>query len=430
MRIARRLLTAAPLLLASCSPFPEGADDVDAREIGASDNLAHVAAALGDEGMTVYDLVHAGAELKLSERPDPTGLLDATAALDDERPAEGGTTLSVLSQNVGLLDAKIFFFFDYKRTPLLAERRDELFDVFVRDEPDVALFQEVWIGEDVERFVDAARERGYLVSVGERFFHDDGLLLAVKESIVKDGAFVDEGRGTYEHQDGLEYFPGPGIKRGYQWVRFEHVDAGEIVVFNTHMQAFAEQWANRARQARELGLAVQREAGSALAIVGGDLNSGPYYAHDERTLPDGTTQDVWFENAIAYAVLLEYGGLVDAAVMGRPVDDAAVDVRLGDTVVNDPETSVEVPGGVEGWCDQTPHLAFTASDCNSLYFAQYAGTEPPARLDHVHLRDPDGRARALSSTIVFTEKETFDGDVETEPSDHYGVLVELMIDGG
>jgi endonuclease/exonuclease/phosphatase family metal-dependent hydrolase len=418
------------LVLASCAPFPEGSSVLDALPIAELPHLAHVAEALAgdDERLTAYELVQSGA-LDFDVAPDPTDLLRGMNALDDPRPATGGTPLRVLTQNVALLDANVFWFVDYARTPLLDERREALFDTFTRDAPDVVMFQEVWLPEDVERFAAAASDAGYLTSVGERGWHDDGLLIAVKESIVDGGAFTATGHQAYEAQDGLEFFPGPGVKRGYQWVKFDHVDAGPMVVFNTHMQAFADQWSNRNKQARELGIVIERETDEgALAFVGGDMNAGPYYARDAWRLPDGAQETVWFANAVSYPLLLQYGGLVDLAIMGRAARDADADVVLGDTVVNDPETALQIPHAVDGWCDDTPLVTFTAWDCNTLYFQQYGGTEPPARLDHVLARDPEGRVRANASSLAFTEQETF-GDVDTEPSDHYGVLVDLVIDG-
>ena len=69
---------------------------------------------------------------------------------------------------------------------------------------------------------------------------------------------------------------------------------------------------------------------------------------------------------------------------------------------------------------------FTATDCNSLYMKQYAGTEPPARLDHLLAHDPGGRIHALSTSVVLTEPEAVDvGGCKVELSDHYGLLVDV-----
>lgn len=423
------VLTAA--LAAGCvDPLALGQSEVDATRLADSDNLAHLAAALDDGELTVQELLERGESLTVSSAPDPTQPLLDTAALDDDRPTTGGVPLRVMTQNVALLDANIFWFIDYAQTPLLDERRDELPGVFLDAEPDILFLQEVWLGEDVDRFAAAAEERGYEAVTGSRQGYNDGLMLLIRSTLLEEGSEVESGLQAYQVQDGLEEFPGPGIKRGYQWARFTHPQLGPIVVFNTHMQAFPAMWLNRLKQARELGIAIEREAtGGELVLVGGDLNAGPYYRDAKWESPDGTVEDSWWSNAFSYPMLLEYGGLTDLAVMGRPLEDAASDVTLGDTVVNDAALALEIPGAREGFCEETPHTTFTASDCNTLYFQQYGGTEYPARLDHLHVRDPEGRVRVLSTELRFTEVSSFDG-VETEPSDHYGVSVDLMIDGG
>jgi endonuclease/exonuclease/phosphatase family metal-dependent hydrolase len=197
------------------------------------------------------------------------------------------------------------------------------------------------------------------------------------------------------------------------------------------MQAFAENWLGRVKQSRELGIAMRAAVSSDetkkdLILAGGDFNAGPYYKNSTWKLPDGSEQDIWLHNAISYPVLLAYGELVDLAIMGRPEDDALADVVLGNTVINDPEKALDVPGAAEDWCASTPHTTFTATDCNSLYFEQYAGTEFPARLDHLFARDPDDRIVVTSSALTFTAKELFD-DKEVEPSDHYAVVVEMLV---
>jgi len=61
-----------------------------------------------------------------------------------------------------------------------------------------------------------------------------------------------------------------------------------------------------------------------------------------------------------------------------------------------------------------------------LYFTQYGGTEFPARLDQVFARDTDERVVVARSRIDFTEQLRF-GDTLVEPSDHYAVIVELVV---
>ncbi|MCC7112521.1 MAG: hypothetical protein IT382_24730 [Deltaproteobacteria bacterium] len=422
-------VTAAQFLAtAACMPaelFPLGSDDKD--EVSLADTPAsHLLDALGESELSLGELVgRAPEDFHFDAAPDPTALLTSTQALDDARDPTGTVPVTVLSYNVALLDAAIFWVIPYKRTPTLVERRAVMPGIVFGSGADVIGLQEVWKQEDVDAFANAAPDAGYRAFVHERNEGNDGIMVLLREDKIDGDAELVE-HHVYQSQDGLEYFPGPGIRRGWMEVAFQHVDAGPVRVFNTQMQAFPENWMGRVTQGRELGIAARtHSAEEELVLVTGDLNAGPYYPDTNWQPPEGDTQTEWFHNAMSYPLLLAYGDLVDAAVMGRPAELAASDVTLGDTVVNNADTSTTIPGAEEGWCDATPNHTFTATDCNELYFRQYAGTEYPARLDHVHVRDrPD--LVVSSSRVVFTEQQRFT-DVDIEPSDHYGVLVELRV---
>lgn len=427
-RLLKRLSPWLLLGAAACAdPLALGTRELDARRLSESNNLNHLFRALGED-LTLRGLFERGDGADPLRAPDPTSLLERTSTRDDARAGVPGVRVSVLSQNVALLDAKLLGFIDYARTPLLDERREALPAVFLEGAPKIVLLQEVWLPEDVDGFQAAAEARGYLAFPGSREGHNDGLMTLIHGSLVEDESAMESGVVAYQAQDGLEHFPGPGIKRGYQWVRFSAPQLGTLVVFNTHMQAFPGSWKQRLSQARELGLAVLAKAGDeALAFVGGDLNAGPYYKKKKWALPDGSVDGDWWQNAFSYPVLLEYGGLEDLFIMGKPLAEAARDVTLGDTVVNDPARALEVPGAEEGFCEGTPHTTFTVSDCNALYFAQYGGTEYPARIDHVLVRDVSQRVFVERSAVVFAEPLDFGGQT-SEPSDHYGVRVDLVIE--
>ena len=100
----------------------------------------------------------------------------------------------------------------------------------------------------------------------------------------------------------------------------------------------------------------------------------------------------------------------------------------GQAVVNNPEQSIDVPGGEADWCDSHNAVNFTASDCNALHFEQYGGTEFPSRMDHLFVRDTANKVFVTKSEIAFTERRTF-GDLEeaTEPSDHLGVAAWVTV---
>jgi endonuclease/exonuclease/phosphatase family metal-dependent hydrolase len=438
----RRLLSLPALALASLPTLGVvacdygavglGGDEADDFVVADAAATAHIGAALdGGASLTFRQLIEQGDGLVFNSAPDPSALLSSTNALDDTRARAGRRPLSMMTYNVALLDVNIFGVVPYAETPDLERRRDVIAGLIFDRGVDVVMLQEVWLAEDVEEFTRTAEDFGYRAFAQERTGHNDGLMTFIRKAIVQPGAEYEFHYDAYGSQSATEYFPGPGIQRGWNSVRFIHRELGPIHVFNTHMQAFAENWLGRVKQARELGI-VMRDAVASdetkndLVFAGGDFNAGPYYKNSNWKLPDGSEQTFWLHNAISYPVLLAYGELVDLAIMGRPAEDALADVVLGNTVINDPAKAADVPGAAEEWCASTPHTTFTASDCNSLYFAQYAGTEFPARLDHLLARDPDERIVVTSSALTFTDKQRF-GDKEVEPSDHYAVVVEMLV---
>ncbi len=409
-------------------PVALGGDDTDAFKIADTAALAHIASALDGGGeLTMQNLIERGDGLTFTGTPNPSTFLQSMNTVDDARNRQGRAPVSVLTYNVALLDVEIFGVIPYAESPDLDARRGSLPGIIFDSGADIIMCQEVWLDRDVEHFSRQAVVRGYRPFVHDRRGHNDGLITFVREAIIAGGSQTELDFSSYGSQVGTEYFPGPGIARGWMSVRFVHAGAGHITAFNTHMQAYPENWLGRLKQARELGIvARQHEEGTGdVVFVAGDLNSGPYYRVAEWTLPDGSVADRWLHNAIAYPALLTYGGLIDAAIMGRSAGDAIADVTLGDTVINDAATALEIPGAQAGWCDRTPATTFTATDCNSLYFDQYAGTEYPARLDHIFVSEGE-RVIVTNSRVVFTDTRSF-GGVVREPSDHYGVRIDVLI---
>jgi endonuclease/exonuclease/phosphatase family metal-dependent hydrolase len=404
---------------------PSVGDDAQDKAALKDTSLAYIGDAIGDSKFTLEALFVLD-DIPFVAAPDPSALLTRMNTLDDARPTTDKAKLSVLTYNVGLLDVEIFGFIDYARTPTLDERRAEMPGLLFGLGVDVLSLQEVWEEQDVALFQEQAPGAGYLAFVEDRDEYNSGTIVFVKKDLVKTGTTPTVTAVPYSAQVSSEDFPGEGWMRGYTQVRFEHKDVGVVQIFDTHMAAFSDAWKLRMRQSRELGIAVRdTTAATDLVIVTGDLNAGPYYLADEWKAPEDESFAGWFDNAISYALLLQYGGLVDAAIMGRPAGDALADVTLGKTVKNDPAVGVSVPGVDANWCESTPNITFTGSDCNSLYFQQYASTEFPARLDHVHVRDRDDLF-VSSSAIVLTEQLQF-GGVTIEPSDHYGVQVEFKV---
>lgn len=409
-----------------------GGDDTDSFKLADAAATAHFQDALDDgDSLTFQQVFERGDGITFSGKPDPSAFLRATNAVDDDRDRQGRAPLTVLTYNVAMLDVNLFGFVPYAETPELETRRQTSPALIFARDADVVLLQEVWLDEDVEEFLRTGEEFGYRGFVHERSGHNDGLVTFIKESAIAGGTTTALDFAAYGSQNTQEYFPGPGIARGWMSVRFIHAEIGAIRVYNTHMQAFSNNWMGRMKQGREIGIimrTVLEEEGTPddISLIGGDFNAGPYYKSAEWELPDGAKEDRWFHNTFSYSTMLTYGELVDLAIAGRPAEDAIADVTLGDTVVNDAATALQIPGAREGWCSDTPSSTFTATDCNTLYFDQYAGTEFPARLDHIFGHDPDGRIVASSSEIVFVEPAPFGGTV-VEVSDHYGVEVDLLI---
>ncbi|MCA9706690.1 MAG: endonuclease/exonuclease/phosphatase family protein, partial [Myxococcales bacterium] len=338
---------------------------------------------------------------------------------DAQPPLDAFVPLCVLSMNVGLLDR--WYPFAVVRVPQVDTRRERAPLELLADGWDVLLLQEVWERRDVDLFVEQARARGYLHYAGSDEEHEaHGLLILVREALV-DPAGPDERRETtYELQREIEEFPGPGFRRGFLSWRFRHAPTGVVIdLFDDHTTAFPELSAIRDAQARELGLAIREVPDDELVIAAGDFNAAPYYPHDEFGEVDGQRQRGWWRNTQSYALVLHYGELVDTFAAAGQARDVEL---LDDLPPFGPEYARE-PIGDRSRCEALVR-ALTATDCNSLYFEQYAATEYPARLDFVFYRDASGLARVLDSAIEYTEPL---GSESFELSDHYGVGTTLLV---
>jgi hypothetical protein len=418
-----RLGLAVAVLVApwSCA-FPPPLETVAGDDARLADTpaLRHLAEALGPGGArTAGDLLDP-VRLVFARAPDPTPWLEETWALNAGRAREG-TRLSVLTYNVALMDVEVLGV-PFTRSPLLERRQATMPDALMSLHVDLLLLQEVWLDEDVERFRQRAPHHGYRLFVRDRHDHNDGLLVLVREALLDPHTPAVVDGEAFHAQDPVEFFPGPGIRRGWLRVALDLRGLGPLHVITTHMQPGPHQWSARTHQARELGQVVA-ESGRDVVIVGGDLNAGPYYAADTWRLSGGRRVRDWWRNAVSYALLQHHGGMADLFAMGQ----RARDRELGDSVVNDPERATEIPGGSSGWCARTPHVVFTATDCNSLSFRQYAGSGFPARIDHLMARDPRGRLTVLGSGLWLTGLRDLGSDGLAELSDHYAVHVSLLV---
>ena len=115
---------------------------------------------------------------------------------------------------------------------------------------------------------------------------------------------------------------------------------------------------------------------------------------------------------------MHYGEVFDVlAAIG-----AARDVELMDQLPPFGPVYLEEPLGDERRCESLGGV-FTATDCNSLYREQYMGTEYPARLDHMMLRDPSGLVRVDDGGVEYDELQREGWEL----SDHYGIGAVLWV---
>ena len=406
-----------------CVPRGLGDEEKDTRKVGEQPELRHLADALrGGGGFKVMDLFHQR-NLNFKNAPDPSAVLSGYLDANNTRNPAGAQALSVMSFNVALLEAKPFGI-NYAVSPKLEVRRHEMPRLVMGTGNDIILLQEAWHDPDLQRFKDQAPGMGYRLVAQDRGQYTDGLIILVKESILADGSSVEMDNVPYDAQQLQEYWPGPRVKRGYLYAKVQHRTLGTLHLFDTHMQAYPENWMGRMQQARQLGLRVQEVTSDGdVALVAGDMNAGPYYVSDTWRTPDGRPHGDWWRNAISWALLLYYAGGAD--VMSAASE--AQDVFLGRTVVNNWRQSTSVPGASPGWCDATPAVVFTATDCNSLYFRQYAGTEYPARLDHLVLVDRSQRVYVAGAGLEFVAPQQWPDGQSYEVSDHYGMSASLMV---
>ncbi len=416
-------------LLTSCDSRPKGVGEHEKDQIKLSDaiHLAHIHEALnGDDDLTVADLFDPN-KVIFQDAPKPSALLKYHHDENAQRTL-ASETLSFLTYNVALLDAKLFGFIDYSASPHLDERRNELPKIILEKNHDIIVLQEVWLDEDVDRFREKADEAGYFVHTGPRDEYNDGCVTLIRKSIMNAETVSTSGGVAYAERDGLEYWPGPGIKRGFIFLSFDHTSLGTIHVYNTHMMPWWYNWGVRMAEAREVSLHVLDNAKETdLVFLGGDMNAGSYYKDDVWVTGENENNDGWWANTISYTFFTHYGDFIDLLMMGRDEQNINLDISEGDAVVNNAETSLEIPGAATDWCESHSGVNFTASDCNDLYFMQYAGSEFPSRMDHIFVRDTQKRVFVTKSEIIFNERIVF-GDLEAmQPSDHLGVAAWVTV---
>jgi endonuclease/exonuclease/phosphatase family metal-dependent hydrolase len=433
LALALGALLGAPAALACRDPAPPlGAHKKDQALLAGSRELAHLALALrppgaaiggligvDPDGPTVLDLLD-GPPPAFTAAPNPQFLLTVDRSLGEQRAAAAPSAapLRALSYNTGLLDRR--YIGGHVAVPHRTSRREALPKAVLNDGWDVILLQEVWEWEDVARFAAAAEAAGYRWWAGEERRHvQHGVMILVKAALVSGPEERTEGQ--FEVQRRIERWPGPNVRRGWLTWTFTHAPTGRrLRVASSHPQAWPQFWRERSLQARQLGLAVADAPDDVIVLLGADLNAAPYYPHDQFGEVKGKPVDQWWRNAITYPLIRHYGDLLDVAALAAPAGDVTAMAALPAWA---PSWTRQALGGA---CAGVQPGVFSATDCNSLYFASYAGEEYPARLDYLFLRDLQGVVGVHGTGHAYVDPV----DLPTgrhELSDHYGVWAALSI---
>lgn len=379
-------------------------------------HVSHASTALGED---VESLLSRPREA-VTRPPDPSGRMEAQRAAHLALPdLASSVELSVLTYNLGLMDFQVLGY--PVQSPALEARRAATPGQVFALGHDVLLLQEVWRWQDVDALARMAHANGYVIWPGTPERHEEhGLVIAVRAERIGGDTELDEGR--FNAQQKVERWPGPGVRRG--WLSFGFGLAGtgqEVTFFNTHATAHMRHWRVREQQARQLGAVAGAQEG--LVFLGGDLNSAPYYPQDVWTTGMGNEEGDGWNNAVAWGLWQHYSGAVDVVALVA----GAEDVRLQRHVPGDWTRFLYDPYGDPSWCDAMLGGLLTGTDCNALYFEQYAGEEPPARLDHLLMKDPAGQVRVDGVSVVLHDRTVPTDSGPVEPSDHYGLVAHLRI---
>jgi endonuclease/exonuclease/phosphatase family metal-dependent hydrolase len=411
------------MLLLACTVKPPqdlGRLAADQTVLSESESLAHLAAA-GGAG-DVANLLRSG-EAVFSSAPDPSTLFADRHQAHQELPVlSESTELRVMTYNIALLSRT--YLGTLVEMPELEARLPRMGEVLFTSDYDVLLLQEVWEWKDLLDLQVQGAHHGYVVYGGTASLHSEhGLAIAVRVDAIDWTVPQEQDEQQFTAQRKMEFWPGPDIKRG--WLRWSFTLSGtgqRVHLYDIHATSFVSFWLQRELQARQVGSEVASRPAEDVVILGGDLNSGPYYHTDVWI--DGAGQPVpeWWRNAAAYGLWLHYGEMYDVINAVREPED----VRLGSAIPTNHAEYLSEPYGQSSWCDEVAGTVYTGTDCNSLYFQSYAGTEFPARLDHILIRDPSGVVRVQSAGMAMTELMEFETGT-FELSDHYAVEAILQI---
>ena len=186
--------------------------------------------------------------------------------------------MKILTYNLGLLDHL------FTSVPKAASRSrffgPYLSESFDREQIDVALLQEIWSLEDVERLRDSLEDRYLVLCPPKEALLASGLVTILRKSWewkLLDFHFF-EYRQLYFGSLRAIHEIITGFRRGAIFTRIENSEGQAMVIANTHLTPFEKNFGLRGRQLQSLSSRLKEILRPTdFLIIGGDINHSTSY---------------------------------------------------------------------------------------------------------------------------------------------------------
>lgn len=347
--------------------------------------------------------------------PDPTELFasvlkEAKAA----QPLSVPVSLSLLTFNVGLLSGK------EHRYPYVEQREEALPDALFGLDVDVIFLQEVWSLSAADKLRSAAGLFGYVVYSGDRKSHDShGLMTFVKADIIEYSTPIQQDLMGYQSRSLTSIFS--GRKPATLVWSLVHRESGQsLLLLNTQAEKGLSQLHTRNRQARELGLHVRNRPKGTVALLGGDLQAGPYFLNDGHNLNNEKQTEGWWKQTTTYPLWLYYGGFRDVWNEVAIPKDVILGQQWGEGGYLNKLTNPV-------YCSAITEF-YTIQDCNLVFRQAAGGFRYPARVDHLLIAGERSQVQVRSAKIIFNKPQSLPGSINVELGIHSAVWSELLLE--
>jgi len=186
--------------------------------------------------------------------------------------------MKIITYNAGLLD---HFFSNVPESALRARLLGPyLRSAFEKDQIEVALLQEVWSLEDVERLRESLEDQYLILCPSKNILLATGLVTIVRKSAnwhLQDFHFF-EYHHTYLGSWRAVHEIITGFRRGALFTRLRSSSGMSVVIANTHLTPFEKNWKLRRRQLQSLGARLHDILKPEdVWIIGGDINHSCEY---------------------------------------------------------------------------------------------------------------------------------------------------------